>query len=330
MPHTQYVKAAIISSHLPSAVEQASKIGINNINCCVQGKSKVTPKQESKHTIGKLINPSSAEESSVSDTENAMPSGKPLSMFEMVNAANSNHGNVPNADMSVQSKILVTRKSNKGPRMSRNHTSSCLDSQSANVLTAQERMNQRNVSMLSPSALNEGTSCNIKVERGIKETLNSLEKQKSALQYLDDSASDSSIISSGIEMNNRCPLKRICSDEDLLIMHSKKRSNDVYASINATNEQQRISYLKCRSFATEYPTFSDEFNQYNDVNSQPLIMAESPNSSLHESGTDYQQLVDPTAPLVVTNHDEEQFVELQDLKEDTLLSSELDVNPGKL
>lgn len=321
MPHTQYVKAAIFSSHMPPVAAQVNKIGINKIDRCVviQDKGKVTPKQESKHTIGKMINPS-AEQSPVS--ENAMPSGKSLSMFEMVNAANNSHGSVPIDDMSVQSKILAARKPNKGPRVSRNHVS-----QNGVVLNAQERMIQRNAAMLSPSVLNEGTPCNVKVERGIEETYNCLEKQDSTLQYLDDSASDSSIISSRIEMHNRCQLKRICSDDDLLIMHSKKRSNDVYASMNADSEQQRISYLKCRSFATEYPTFSDEFNQYNDVNSQPLTMAKSPNSS--EVGTDYQQLVDPTAPLIVTNH-EEQFVELQDLKEDALLSSELDANPGKL
>jgi len=328
MPHTQYVKAAIFSSRMPPVAAQATKIGINKIDrCVIQGKGKVTPKQESKHTLEKLINPSSAEQSPISDSESAIPSGKPLSMFEMMNVVHNNHDNVQNTDTSIQSKILAARKSGKSSRMSRNHIS-YVDPQNANVLNTQKKINQRNVGMLSPDALNEGTTCNIKMERCIEETFNRLEKQESILQYFDDSASDSSIVSSGIEMHNRCPLKRICSDEDLMTMHNKKRSNDVYAS-NANNEQQRVSYLKCRSFATEYPTLSDEFNQYNDVNLQPLTMAESPNSSLHEVGTDYQQLVDPAVPLV-TNHDEEQFIELQDLKEDTLLRSELDANPGKL
>ncbi|XP_018392295.1 PREDICTED: aryl hydrocarbon receptor nuclear translocator 2-like [Cyphomyrmex costatus] len=311
IPHTQYVKAAIFSSRMPPVSAQANKIGINKINRCIviqgKGKGKVTPKQESKHTIGKLINPSSAEQSPISDSESAVPSGKPLSMFEMMNAGHNSHGNVQNVDMPVQSKVLTTRKSGKSSRAPRNHTS-CLD-------------NPPIVNVLNGGS----TVCNIKVERGIEETFNCVKKQEA--QYFDDSASDNSIASSGIEVHNRCPLKRICSDEDLLAMHSKKRSNDVYTSTNINNEQQR-SYLKCRSFASEYPTFSDEFNQYNDVNSQPLTVAESPNSSLHEVGTDYQQLVDPVVPnLVVTNHDEEQFVDLQDLKEDTLLSSELDANP---
>ncbi|KYM82224.1 Aryl hydrocarbon receptor nuclear translocator-like protein 2 [Atta colombica] len=309
MPHTQYVKAAIFSSRMPPVSAHANKIGINKINRCIviqgKGKGKASPKQESKHTIGKLINSNSAEQSPMSDSESVMSSGKPLSMFEMINADHNSHGNIQNADMSAQSKVLATRKSGKNSRASRNHTS-CLDSSpSANVLN--------------------GTACNIKVERGTEEAFNCVKKQE--VQYFDDSASDNSIASSGIEMHNRCPLKRICSDENLLVMHSKKRSNDVYTSTNINNEQQHISYLKCRSFASEYPTFSDEFNQYNDVNSQPLTVAESPNSSLHEVGTDYQQLVDPAVPLGVTNHDEEQFVDLQDLKEDTLLSSELDASP---
>ncbi|XP_011698026.1 PREDICTED: circadian locomoter output cycles protein kaput-like isoform X2 [Wasmannia auropunctata] len=301
MPHTQYVKAAIFSSRMPPAATHANKIGIKKIDRCVviQGKGKVSPKQESKHTVGKLINSNSAELSPISDSESAVSSGKPLSMFEMMHATHNSHNNVQNTDVSAQSKILAARKSgSKSSRMPRSHTS-CLDvPQSANGLNGQEKVDQRNVD----------------------------NQESTVLQYFDDSASDSSGISSGIvEMHNRGPLKRICSDENLLAMQSKKRSNDVYASTNASSEQQRISYLKCRSFATEYPAFPDEFSQYNDVNSQSLAIAESPNSSLHEVGTDYQQLVDPT-PLGVTNHDEEQFIELQDLKEDTLLSSELGAN----
>ncbi|XP_012542049.1 aryl hydrocarbon receptor nuclear translocator-like protein 2 isoform X4 [Monomorium pharaonis] len=327
MPHTQYVKATTFSPRTSPSAQ--FKIDTNKINRCavIQNKSKVPQKQESKHTIGKLIKPSSAEQSPISDSESAMPNGKTLSMFEMMNAGHSSHGNVQNADVSVQSKILTPRKPGKSSRASRNHTS-CLDvSQSVN---AQERINQRNMGMLSPGAINESTACKIKVERGIEETFNCMEKQESIMQYFDDSASDSSIVSSGIEMNDRCPLKRIYSDENLMAMYNKKKLNDVYASTNTNtnmnNEQQRVSYLKCRSFATEYPTYSNEFNQYTDVNLQPTI-AESPNSSLHEVGNDYQQLIDPAAPLIMTNHDEEQFIELQDLKEDTLLSSELDANP---
>lgn len=316
------MKAAIFSSRMPPAAAQANKIGINKIDRCIvmsQGKDKVTPKQESKHT-GKLINPN-AEQSPISDSE--MPSGKPLSMFEMMNATpNTSHGNVQNTDMTVQSKILA-RKSGKSPRASRNHTS-CLDvPQNAKVLNAQERIDQPNVTMLSPSAPNEG---NIKVERGIEETSSCLEKQESILQYFNDSANDNSTVLSRIEMHNRYQLKRICSD-NLLAMRapSKKRLNDVYASSmcgNANNETEHISYLKCKSFAAAYP-FSDGINQCNDINSQ-LTMAKSPNSSLHE-GTDYQQFIDPTMSLVVTNHDKEQFIDLQE----DMLNSKL-TNPGKL
>lgn len=324
MPHTQYVKAAMFSSRMPPAAAQANKIGINKIDRCVvmQGKDKVTPKQESKHTIGKF-NPRT-EQSPVSDSEreSAMPSGKSLSMFEMMNAAPNSHASVQSTDMSAQSKMLV-RKSGKSPRTPRNHTS-CLDvPQNANVLNTQERVDvECNVNMLSPNVLNDGTTCNIKVEHGIEE---SFSKQES-VQYFNDSASDSSIVSSRIEMhNNRC-LKRICSDKDLLTMHNKKRPNDgVYASTNANNEEQRISYLKCKSFAAAYPTFSDRFNQYSDVNS--LTMAESPNSNLREGGTegDYiEQLINPNASL--TNEKEQLISELHD----TLLTQELAANPGKL
>lgn len=318
MPHTQYVKAAIFSSRMPPATAQANKIGIKKIDRCVVIQGKRTPKQESTHTGGKLVNSSSTEQNPKSDSESVMPSGKPLSMFEMMNATSNSHSNVQNADMSVQSKVLATRKSSKSSRAPRNHTS-CLDvPQKANALNAQERIDQRT---LSPSTLNDGIACNIKVERGIEETFNCLEKQEPVLQYLDDSASDSSIVSSRIETSNRGPrLKRICSDEDLLAMHSKKRPNDMYPSTNnANNEQQCISYWKCKSLAAgnEYQTFSDEFNQYNDqFNSQSVTMAESPNLNLHEGETDCQQLIDSIS--LAKNHYEE-FTEFQ--KERT---------PGKL
>lgn len=315
------MKAAIFSSRMPPAAAQANKIGINKIDRCVvmsQGKDKVTPKQESKH-MGKLINPN-AEQSPISDSE--MPSGKPLSMFEMMNPTpNTSHGNVQNTDMTAQSKVL-TRKSGKSPRAPRNHTS-CLDiSQNAKILNAQERIDQPMT--MSPNAPNKGTTCDIKVERGIEETFSCLEKQETILQYFNDSANDNSTVSPRIEMHNRYPLKRICSDKDLLAMHSKKRLNDVYASMNANNETERehiFPYLKCKSFAAAAYPFSDGINQCNDVNSQ-LTMAKSPNSSLHE-GTDYQQFIDPTMSLVVTNHDKEQFIELQE----DALNSKL-TNPG--
>ncbi|KAL6261686.1 hypothetical protein P5V15_006775 [Pogonomyrmex californicus] len=312
MPHTQYVKAAIFSSRMPPASAQAIKIGINKIDrrVVIQGKGKVSSKQESKHTVEKVINPTNGEQSLISDSESAIPSGKPLSMLGM-NGTHNNHSNIQSSDMSVQSKIVAPCKPNKSPRAPRNHTS-CLDvSQGTNVvLNVQKRIDQCNADILPASTVG-----NIKEERSIEETFNCLEKQETAVQYFDDSASDSSIVSPGMEMHNR--LKRICSDEDILTMHSKKRSNDVYVLTNMNNEQQRLSYVKCRSFATEYPTFPDEFNQYNDI-SQSLTMAESPNSSLHEVGTDYQ--LDPAVPLII-NHD---------VEDDTLLSTELDANPGKL
>lgn len=294
MPNAQFAKAAIISSHLPPAAKQANKYGINHY-VVIQGKDKTTPKEESKHT-GKLIN-SNAEQSPISDSERKMPSGKPLSMFEMTNA-NTNHGSVcaRNTDMSK----ILPRKSGKSSRASRNHT--CLDASQKNskVLNVEERI-EPNVNMLSPNASNDNTGCNIKVERGIKETF-SLEKQE-VPQYFDDNS-----ISSRNEMHNRCPLKRKCSDQDLLTMPNNKRlTNDMYTSNANRHNEQNISYLKCKSFARHSTTFSNGINQ---CNSQ--LMAKSPNSNLHE-GSDYQ--LGPT--MIITNHDKGHILE------DT-------TNPGKL
>ncbi|KAL0115866.1 hypothetical protein PUN28_011027 [Cardiocondyla obscurior] len=321
MPDTQFVKAAIFSSRMPPAATHANKIGINKIDrCVIKGKGKVSPKQESKHMVGKLINPSSAEQSPISDTESTVSSGKPLSIYEMINS--TPNSNAENADISVQSKSLTPRKSGKSPRALHDQTPGLDVTQNVNVLSTQESIDQCSASMLSPNALSDATPRNIKIERGIEETFNCLENQKSVPKYFDDSAADSSIVSPRLEFDSRCPLKRICSDENLLVMHSKRRSNDMFASTNAINEQQRISYLKCKPFAAEYPMFS-ELNQFSDVNLQTLTMPKSPSSSLHEVDTDYQQLVDSTASLAASNRDEKQFLELQD---DSLINSDLDVN----
>lgn len=312
---------------MPPASAQANKIGISKIDhyVTIQNNGNQTPKQESKEykytNIGKFMNPSSAEQSPISDSESTKSSNKSVSMLDMMNGVHNNH-NVQNTDVSVQSN---TRKSNTSRcrNVSRNHTPYLDVSQSVNSLNAQERIEQHN--MLSPSALHKN---NIKLECEIK-TFNH-QKQESVSQYFDDSASESSIVSQGIDTHNRT-LKRVCSDEDLPVMHCKKRSNEVsYTSTNANDEQQCVSYINCGNFATENKYSTVEYNRHNDANSQSLSTAESPNSNLeHEVGMEYQQLVDPVATLVVTNPDEEQF-DLQDLKDDTLLNSSLNTNPGKL
>ncbi|XP_029660268.1 aryl hydrocarbon receptor nuclear translocator-like isoform X2 [Formica exsecta] len=272
-------KPVTLSSHTPPFTAQTNKVDRYIV---MQDKDNRTPKQESKdyeHTLGKLNNSSSAEQCPISDSESIKLSCKPLSMFDMTNGAHNNHNNVQNADMSVQSNILAnTRKPNinRCRRVSRSHISRLDVSQNMNGLNTQVKIEQRD-NMLSPDALREN---DIKLERGI-ETFNH-QKQESVLQYFDDSASDSSTISQGIETHNRCMLKRVYSDEDLPAMHSKKRSNDVlYMSTNANDEQQCVSYVNCGTFATE-DKYSAKFNQYNDIKSQSLNTAESPNSSLDQ------------------------------------------------
>lgn len=338
LQHTQYVKAAIISTHMPPVTVQTNKINIDKIDrYFVIQNGNQTPKQESKEhkytNIGKFMSSSNAEQSPISDSESTKSSGKSLSMLDMMNGVHNNnvhnnvhnngHNNVQNTDVSIQSNTHKPN-TNRCRNVSRNHIPYLDVSQSANGLNAQKKIKEGN--MLSPSALHKN---NIKLEHGIETSRFNHQKQES--QYFDDSASDNSIILQGIETHNRCMLKRVCSDEDLPALHSKKRSNDVlYTSTNTNDEQQCVSYVNCGTFAAENKYSAVEFNRPNDVNSQPLITAESPNSNPeHKVGTEYQQLVDPAATLVVTNPDEEQF-DLQDLKDDTLLNADLNANSGKL
>lgn len=332
MPNTQFVKAAIISSHLPPAAAQANKIGISKIEHYVSlhGKDKHSPSikdefNDGRHSSsGKYMSSSDGEQ--VSDSESSKPlSGKPLSMYERISSMpNSSHTNVQNDDMLVQSSVPAIRSPGTNSRnvTPRDHLP-CLK-QSASVLSSQKRIEQ-------PRQQQQQPTCNIKVERGA-EVYDYLENRE--LQYYDDAANDSSVVSPTNDSHNRCALKRMCSEENLITMRNKKRSNDAYVSTNGNEVQQSGgSYVNCRTtFVAEssYPALTAEFNRYNDVNSQRLMIVESPNSSLHEVGVEYQQLVGdhPAAPLMITNPEEEQFSDLQDLKNDALLSPELDANPG--
>lgn len=309
-------KAIILSPDTLPFAEQTNKVDIDKIDpyTVLQDKDDQIPKQESKeheHTLGNN-NSSSAEQCPISDSES------------MMNDAHNNHNNVQNADMSVQSNILATTcESNMNPcqSVSLSHISRLDVSQNVNGLNAQVKIEQCD-NVLSPDALREN---DIKLKRGI-ETFNH-QTQELVIQYFDDSASDSSVISQGIETHNRYMLKRVCSDEDLPAMHSKRRSNNMlHASTNANDEQQCVSYVNCETFATEDKYSAVKFNQYYDVNSQPLIIAESPNSSLdHEIETEFhQQLVDPAATII----DEEQY--LQDLKNYIAQNSDLSSHSGKL
>lgn len=326
-PSTQYAKAAVLTSRVPPVATHANKIGTNkNDNLKTKGRGKgkgnctaVKEFDDHKHTIGKYMNPTKAEESPISDLESSKPSGKSIKMLDMMETAHSSHDNAQNADVPTQSNILATHKPTTNSYVSCNPADAL---QEVNVLNTQERTKQEN------------GAYNIKMECAV-ETYNCRKKQKSMPQYLDDSASDSSVVSANVETNhttNRGMLKRICSDEYFSMTH-KKRPSNVYASTNTNEEQKDVSHIKCRTFATEnkYPML--EFNNHynDDVNSQSLVTAESPSSpSLHEIGADYQQLVDPLGnPLIVTNTDEEQFMQdLQNIKDDTLLSPDLDANPG--
>ncbi|XP_050455079.1 aryl hydrocarbon receptor nuclear translocator-like protein 1 isoform X2 [Cataglyphis hispanica] len=304
-------KTIILSPDTLPFAEQTNKVDVDKIDSCtvLQGKDDQIPKQESKehkHTL-ENNNVSSAEQCPISDSES------------MMNDAHNNHNNVQNVDMSVQSNILATTcEANMNPCQSvpLNHISRLDVSQNVNGLNAQVKIEQRD-NVLSPNALREN---DIKLKRGI-ETFNH-QTQELVVQYFDDSASDSSVISQGIETHNqqsRYMLKRVCSDEDLPAIHSKRRSNNMlYASTNANDEQQYVSYVNCGTFTTDDKYSAVKFNQYYDVNSQPLLIAESPNSSLdHEIETEFHQLVDPAA----TNIDEEQY--LQDLKNYIAQNSDL-------
>lgn len=312
----QYAKAVIVSQHLPPASAQASKIGIKKIDhyLVVQGKGNRTPKDDSKTgSDGQQAYPSEKQE----DTR---PSGKSMPTNQTQDdgvqgdqdeaaVADRVGGMMDTNELSVEPCMNIPRD----PGTSRS------DARGMNLSNAAEEP----VKCVS-SSLCDSNPCEIKVEHSMDVFKR---ERETMMEYLENNVADNSV-SSDSEPCHQYSLKRMYSDEDIRATCNKKRHSNVdYATADASEEHQGVSYVGCRpSVNEEFPEFSAGFNQYSDMNCQPLKVAGSPCSTLNEVIVDYQQ-VESTVPLLPLNPGDE-FIDLHDLKDDSLLSLGLDANPG--
>lgn len=308
VPNEQYVKAAMVSQHLPPAAAQASKLGIKKIDhyLVVQGKGNRTPKQSSKTNNNKY-----------EKQESPRSIGKTITIHDVTHiqdttdpkiSAPLNDAMVPN-NTSVEQSINVSRDPG---------TSHLNVPRSLNILSPVTVVNEPK-SIVS-SSLHENP-CDIKVEHAIDVFKH---QQEPIIEYHESGIVDNSI-ASDTKTSHQYSLKRIYSDEDIRTSCNKKRHSNVTYVSDKNDEPQNVSYVDCRPFVTEeYLDIPTDFNQYSNIGSQSLKLADSPNSTLNEGIVDYQQ-VDSSVPLLPPNPDDE-FI--HDLKDDPLLSPSLDANPG--
>lgn len=286
----QYAKAAMISQHLPPAEAQARRLGIKKIDryLMVQAKANHNQKSESKTNNNK-------------------------------NNFNEKQENTRSSRKTVHEVTKQTRNStqdeqNSSRTNSMSNVESCVNIQRKSGISQLEL--HQNVDILNPNtavkkpvATIGNNPCNIKVEHN-------MDVYTPETEYFEKNPIDNSS-----DLKNHPPLKRIYSDENIKTGCIKKRQcNNVPYVSSDTSDEQNMSYIDCKPFVDE--EFSTDFNN---INPQSLKIAESPNSSLSEVITDYQQ-VDSSIPLIAPNPELEP--EYGDLQDSSLLSLDLESNPG--
>ncbi|CAK9828929.1 Neuronal PAS domain-containing protein 2 [Anthophora retusa] len=316
VPNEQYVKAAMVSQHLPPAAAQARKLGIKKIDhyLVVQGgktsKNQKESKDDDKH-----------DSDSNKRQENSISSGKTIMLHDVTNQTHSVHDGAQSEQISPQmNNMITTNDSNTETYIntSRDH----LDvSQNMDILSPTLTIKEPASNESSSHTFSESSPCDINVEHSMDVYKR---QQEPIIDYLENVV-DNTVPSDS--KSHQYSLKRIYSDEEIRTSCNKKRHSNVpYVSTDTNDEQQSI-YISCKPFiGEEFSELSADFNQYNNINPPSLKIAESPNSTLNEVIVDYQQ-VDSSVPLIPPTPEDDQFIDLHDLKDDPLLSPSLDTNP---
>ncbi|XP_053971138.1 circadian locomoter output cycles protein kaput-like isoform X1 [Hylaeus volcanicus] len=284
VPNEQFVKAAIVSQHLPPAAAQASKIGIKKIDhyLVVQGKGNRTPKQEQKAvTSGKQIH----------EEGNSRPSGKSLPIGSPRDAHDDGKDKTDETTPGQVGSMIVPNDLSVEPCVNVPHipgTSRLDDPLSIETLNPAE-IEESIINVSSTLPLCDDIPCDIKVENVMDvfdHAQDPLIEYPESVPLVDDS------IVTDSRSSHQYPLKRIYSDEDVRTICNKKRHIiDPYTRPDTNDEEQNVPY--CRPYGTEeFPEITSNYSQYNNMNSQLLRIAESPNSTLDELTVDYQE-VDP-------------------------------------
>lgn len=166
VPNEQYAKAAMISQHLPPAVAQARKLGIEKIDhyLMVQGKGSRNQKQESKTNNNKHTD---------SDRqENSRSSGKTtITLHEVSKQTPNLHDSAQDNQNSPQiTNIIATNESTVESCINtqRDTGASHLEiSQNVDILSPGVVVKEPITTVSSSRALCENNPCNIKVEPNV-------------------------------------------------------------------------------------------------------------------------------------------------------------------
>ncbi|XP_076170068.1 uncharacterized protein LOC143148066 isoform X2 [Ptiloglossa arizonensis] len=307
VPNEQFVKAAMVSQHLPPAATQASKIGIKKIDhyLVVQGKGNRTSKQENTKTAsaGKQIHSSDAQENSGSSGGKSLPINQLHEVHDRMQttknetiSSQAGDGKVAKNEFTLEPLINDSHE----PGTSHLDVSLSLDTLNPGVV-----IDESIVSVSSTHQLCDDIPCEIKIEHNLEVFEHEREPM---LEYPVNSVVDDSVIIDS-RSSHQYPLKRIYSDEDVRTTCNKKRHVTVPYVSTETNDEEGVPYIDCRSFVTdELQELSNNFSPCNNMNSQPLRAIESPNSTLDELIVDYQQ-VDSSLPLLLPNPADEEFID---------------------
>ncbi|XP_017787864.1 PREDICTED: neuronal PAS domain-containing protein 2-like isoform X2 [Habropoda laboriosa] len=319
VPNEQYVKAAMVSQHLPPAEAQARKLGIKKLDhyLVVQGGKANRNQKESKNN--------NKHDSDLNKRqENARSPGKGITLHDVTNQTHSVHDDAQSEQFSPQVNSMMTNDSTIEPCMStpRDLRTSHLDvPQNMDILSPTLTIQEPASNESSSHTFSESSPCNITVDHSMDVYKR---QQEPIMDYLENVV-DNTVPSDS--KSHQYLLKRIYSDEDIRTSCNKKRHSNIRYVSTDNDEQQNMPYVGCKSFVgEEYSELSTDFNQYNSMNPQSLKVAESPNLTLNDVIVDYQQ-VDSSMPLIPPTPDDDQFIDLHDLKDDPLLSPSLDANP---
>ncbi|XP_043678857.1 circadian locomoter output cycles protein kaput-like isoform X3 [Vespula pensylvanica] len=319
MPNTQFAKAAVFSQRLPPAATQASKFGIKKIdhNFTIQGnKGNLTPKQEPRIEI-----------------KQEMIGNKTIV-----------------TDPIVEKEVMLDGQQRHVGRKRNQDRNSIGSLSSGKPLSMKEMMGQVQI-MRQENRNNESIRTNVLPERNAFETkVLKHNSGESGLENLGNGTSESE----DEESRKKYSSKRIYTEENAggTGRNKKRRNEKRYETTEIRLEQQQqqqhhhhhhhhhhqhqhqqqqsASYVNCRTFIKDeqFSTLAD-FDHYDQVHTQPIRVTstDSTNSSLQDVNIEYQEL-DSSTSLVISNMaNDEQFGNLQELKEDPLLSSSLDANP---
>ncbi|XP_066590181.1 neuronal PAS domain-containing protein 2-like isoform X2 [Prorops nasuta] len=366
LPDAQYAKAAIYSQRLPSAAAQATQLGIKNINqyLVVDGNDSsvkhepASPNNAVKHdTIASKEQPPVTAQSSQLDVKN-------VNQYLVVEDSNSTVKREPTSPSVKMSRRAPTESSLMGPaietqpssgkptvvrmrmqeRESRNAEFEQICHASPYEIRQDQDLPQEAKSIISDNSMDSYESAaTINRDMMVNETFGQstslindfspeIETCKVKFERTGSRLKNGLAFPSDSSARHQFPLKRMCMDDEVYASSNKRRPSEMSYS-GASQQQAGRSSGGFPGFSRTFVSEDElieapvNYNPFEEIRAQTSsIISELPSTSLHDANVDYQQLNIPT-PLIGSKSLNDQFAGIQNLKDGTLLSSDLDQNP---